>query len=417
MKAHYDEALSALTAVLPQIYADQVISALTEVHGSSVLIMHARGTLLQDKWYRRMLPTISPAKVMLQLWIPSSQLDAALAIVIEHGKLHLQGSGAVFASHCDHFWAGSAFHDWPVDALTDSSIENHPGLLELKKNLSVIYAVVERDQTSVLSKVAINAGAHGPIVFLGEGHGLRDKLGWLRITKQVDKEVMMLVVEERNAKDIFSAIANAAEMHLPGRGFMFMIPQKYGMFNLPSLVSTHAYDASMQQIISAIDSLNGHTHWRDQSAYTKGVKKTAAAKRRFVGTFRADQCMVCAVVERGSTQQLTDMMLAAGATGMQISYARFAANEEGCELGGAKINKEYAIFRAVRDPAQAKQISDRVRRDAEQADLADICMYLQPIPLVASYVPGAHNYRSAPLLNPVEIPSEDAAHLAARSKA
>ncbi len=401
MKTHSEQGLSELTAILPQQYADVVIASLIESPGTSALLWNARGTLLHDKWYRQMLPTISPAKVMLQLLIPTAQLDTAIAIVIEKGRLHQQGAGAVFASACDDVWAGSAFHDWPVDALPEQE-QSHLGLLDLKEDLSVIYCVVERDQTRAVSKAAIAAGAHGPIVFYGEGHGLRDHLGWLRITKQVDKEILTVLVDEGRSREVFSAMANAAEMHLPGRGYMFMMPLARGMFNLPSRSSAHAYEANMQQIITAIDNLSGHTHWRDQSAYSavQSSRQQARAKR-CRQNYRKDMVSVCSVVDRDDVEQLIEMMLAAGATGMQISHARFAANEEGCELAGAKINKEYAIVRSVRDAQTAQAISAHVRQAAEEADLCDICMFLQPVPLVASYVPGHRNYRAEPIANKV----------------
>lgn len=401
MKTHTEEGLSEVTAILPQQYADVVINSLIESPGTSALMWNARGTLLHDKWYRQMLPTISPAKVVLQLLIPSTQLDSALAIVIEKGRLHQQGAGAVFASACEGVWAGSAFHDWPAEALPERD-QAHPGLLELKDDLSVIYCVVERDQTQRVSKAAIDSGAHGPIVFYGEGHGLRDHLGWLRITKQVDKEILTVLVDENSSRGVFTAMASAAEMHLPGRGYMFMMPLDRGMFNLPSRSSAHAYEANMQQIITAIDNLSGHTHWRDQSAYSvvQNSRQQARAKRSRQN-YRKDMVSVCSVVDRDDVELLIEMMLAAGATGMQISHARFAANEEACELAGAKINKEYAIVRSVRDAVTAEAISNHVRQAAEEADLCDVCMFLQPVPLVASYVPGQHNYRAEPLTETV----------------
>ncbi len=403
MKSHSEQGLSSLTAILPQQYADLVIEALIEQPGTNALIWNARGTLLQDRWYKKMLPTISPAKVMLQLLIPTVQLDAALAIVIEKGKLHLQGAGAVFASPCENFWAGSSFHDWPQSALANSADEEHPGLLELKRDLQLIHCVVESDQTHAVSKAAVDAGAHGPIVFYGEGRGLRDHLGWLRITKQNDKEILTVLVEEAASREVFAAMASAAEIHLPGRGYMFMMPQERGMFNLPSRAEAKTYDANMQQIINAIDNLSGHTHWRDQSAFNGSEMNRAQQQRarKSRQSYRQNKSSICAVVDREDVDTLIDMMLEAGATGMQISYAKFAANESACELAGAKINKEYAMLRAVRSEQEAIDISATVRRLAEQADLCDLCLFQQPVPLVASYTPGHRDFRQAPMLDAV----------------
>lgn len=403
------EDLSLVMAILPEKYSQTVIASLIQQPQTSLLTWKARGTLLHDSWYRQMLPAISPAKVVLQLLLPHDQVDTAIDVIVDKGKFHMQGAGAVFSHACLKAWNGRDYHSWPDQGLATS--DNYQALhpLDFKDNLNVIYCVVEKNQTGIISKAAIDAGAHGPVVQFGEGHGLRDRLGWLRITKQMEKEVLTIVVDDTKADDVFSAMAAAGEMHLPGRGFMFMYPLDKGVYNLPSRASNHAYAANMQQIINAIDNLNGHTHWRDQSAYSSQSK--AAKQRKLNVDYSTEKMCLSCVIERDYVDDVIDLMLDAGASGIQISYARFAASETACEIAGAKINKEYAVLRSVLDESLIADICDHISHSTVAQDIHDLCMFTHAVPKIACYVPGNVDYRGAAIPTGISTKSEYSAIL------
>ncbi|MFK7913339.1 MAG: hypothetical protein AB8B93_05450 [Pseudomonadales bacterium] len=381
-----DHGYSTVTAVMPGNSSRAVIESVFERTGASALMWSARGTLIQDHWRRRWLPAVSPARTMIQMLVPDAEVAAVVANVVHTGRLDQQATGAVFSSPCEHTYLGSGFQAWPVAQVSAAS----PVKLDLTASLSAIYCIVGHARSERVTRAAMDAGAHGPIVYYSEGRGLRDRLGWLRITKEAEKEVLMVVAEETDAEEVFTAMAKAGQLHLPGRGFMYRMPITAGLYNLPSRVSHHHYDANMQQVINAIDHLAGHSHWRDQSVVDIGGGKGAGIDALPAGgTVLEDYKSLTAIVDRDQLQPLMDLLLSAGAPGLNVNHARFAAPG----ASGSRVNCEYSQVRCITDAPAAAQIATRVEAQAEACGLDDLCLLVQEVPRVITYVPGTKNHR------------------------
>jgi nitrogen regulatory protein PII len=384
---------SIVTAILPNANTNSVLPAVLEDPGTSALVWKARGTLLHDHWWKRWFPPISPTKTMLQMLVPEADVARLVGMIVDTGRLHQQATGAVFSTPCDAVYLGSDFHVWPGREGAGVVETQH----KLTENLSIILGIVGHNNADRVSKAAINAGSHGPIVYYCEGRGLRDRLGWLRITKEHEKEVMMVITEESDADSVFEAMAKAGDLHLPGRGFMYRLKIDRGMFNLPSRVSHHHYDANMQQIINAIDHLSGHNHWRDQSVFNVGGQGRGAGLDVLRPSVTASEDQVClsAWATRDQCPTVMDMLLDAGAPGLNIAYARFNAAGADAYLAGARINEEYGMLQCVTGASIAQEICSLVERDAEQRGLKDLCLTVRHVPRVATYVPGNKDFRQA----------------------
>ena len=263
--------ISTVVAILPEAHMQATVAELNAA-GHNVLRWHARGTLQDNRWYRRFLPAISPEKGALRLLLPNSEVEQAMRIIINRANLHRQSTGAIYSIPCQEGFVGD---DFQSSCSLDKAVACD-ATASLKENLNVIHCIVEKNQTEQIAAAAIAAGAHGPVVHYSEGYGLRDRLGWLRITKQADKEVLTVIVDNANTENVFAAMAGAGQLHLPGRGFMYQMPVTKGLFNLPSHVDSKRYPANMQQIIGAIDHLMGDDHWRDQTVFElEGSGKSA----------------------------------------------------------------------------------------------------------------------------------------------
>lgn len=387
--------LSTVTAVLPARSASQVVELALVEEGASALIWNARGTLLQDRWWQRYVPPISPRKNVVQMLVPNQDVDRIVELIAETGNLHKQATGAVFSTPCEHAYVGSTFKSLP-----NSELASPLPSQSLNQNLSVVYCIVGRQLSDKVSRAAINAGAHGPIVYYTQGRGLRDRLGWLRITKEAEKELLMVIADEADAEEVFDAMAKAGDLHLPGRGFMYRLPVDKGLFNLPSRVAHHHYEASTQQIIHAIDHLSGHTHWRDQSVFEIGGQARGAGLDFLheVAPLLQDRVCLSAVVARESTQALMDLMLDNGATGLNLHYARLrssVANEipEAALVEGAQITSEYGMLRCITDGDSAAHICAVIDAQAEDRGISDCCVLSNSVPRIATYVPGGRDYR------------------------
>jgi nitrogen regulatory protein P-II 1 len=384
------QSYSAVTAIVPKATTQEVVQSTITEPGTSGFLWEARGTLLQDSWWKRYIPPISPAKTMMRLLVPNEAVSGIVNTIVEKGRLHQQATGAVFSTPCESVYFGSEFHVWPRKEDNESAIDLH----NLSENLSVIYCIVGHEFSDRVAKSAVMAGAHGPIVYYSEGRGLRDRLGWLRITKEHEKEVLMVLADEVDVEEIFDAMAAAGELHLPGRGFMYRLSIHQGMFNLPSRVSHHHYDASMQQIINAIDHLNGHSHWRDQAVFEfSGGGRGVGIDLKHEVRSMENQASLYALVTREGHEQLMDMMLDGGATGLNIHFARVTAPDQECLVAGARINAEYGLLRCITDETTAQRIAKLIELEAERQGLSDFCMSVNPVPRVATYIPGMRDYR------------------------
>lgn len=383
---------SSVTAIVPAATVNRVVDTMLNDAGTSALAWNSRGTLLTDHWYRRLLPPISPAKTMLQLLVAEPEVDDVVSQLINLSKIDKQATGAVYTTPCQHAYVGPDYHVWPSSA-SNKNKHTVPGLDE---HLSMINCIVDHRDGDKVSLAAINAGAHGPIVHYTEGLGLRDRLGWLRITKEHEKELLMVIVDRDDANDVFDAMADVGQLHLPGRGFMYQTEIARGIYNLPSRISHHHYAANMHQIINAIDHLSGHTHWRDHSTGDAGLgKRVIAAAQAGSESSLTHRICLSGVVNRDHLQPLMDLMLDAGAPGLNIHHTRYFARDEECQMVGARINQEYSMVRCIVDQNTANSVSQAIEEKADAQGITDMCMLAQPVTQLATYVPSHREFRSA----------------------
>ena len=86
-----DHSMTTVSVVLPPPRAIEVANQLmqqTAEHdlGKHALLWPARGSLLHEHWLKRWVPPISPAKTMMQMVVPDSQVDGIIETVVDVGK-------------------------------------------------------------------------------------------------------------------------------------------------------------------------------------------------------------------------------------------------------------------------------------------------------------------------------------------
>lgn len=378
--------LSIVTAVLPRQNTGRVINRVFNEGDPHVLLTQARGTLAKDRWYQSILPLVSPEKSQLQFFVPDGEVDHIMEEIIDSGSLHVEGAGAVFSVPCDDFfftedfqlWSGGRGYEDVVDAST-----------ALKENLTAIFCVVQPEQSYVVSRAAMQAGAHGPIVHYCEGRGLRDRLGWLKITKKRTKEELLIVVDNADADAVTEAMVAAGRIDTPGRGFLFRMPVQKGLVSIASTYGGRHQQASMQQIVAAIDQLNGGTGWRERGVIEGGAI-TSAGLNLFgkIRTRRAlhDQVILSCVAGRKHSQQIMDVGLEAGAPGANVAQAKFI--QAGCETTsqGVRITIERGIVHMIMGRDEVTKVADAVRGFIESEQLGNACVYTQPVTRVHTYL-------------------------------
>lgn len=186
----------------------------------------------------------------------------------------------------------------------------------------------------------MRAGSPGPTIAFGQGLGIRDKLGLLRIAISPEKELIRVVVDSFDAEEIFNAMVEEGKLDTPGMGFIYTMPVEDGVINIASVAPEKNQLASNQQIIKAIDEIKGGSAWRAHLGQNNGKtqKKTLSNLSR----------LTC-VVERGKGDSLTKAAMNAGAPGASITYGnkRNHTQNEGVALA---VNKEMEIIEMTLAP-------------------------------------------------------------------
>ncbi|MEM7543493.1 MAG: P-II family nitrogen regulator [Pseudomonadota bacterium] len=383
--------LSIVSALLPPNVATRVVDHLFELGEQNALLFNARGTLIRDRWYQNFVPVISPELDFLQFIVPDPQVDQIVESITRIGQLHLPGAGAVFSVPCEDVEYGQEFALWSSTGNEEDEIDHSH---DLKENLTAIFAILQPDQVDAVSRAAMQAGAHGPIIFYCEGRGLRDRLGWLKITKKGTKEVVTVIVDNVDKIAVTEAMIEAGRLDSPGRGFLFRMPVQKGLINLPSTVANRGHAANMQQIIAAIDGIKGSTDWRDQSVVELGAGGKGAGisifGREKKRNWLVDQeCLSC-IVSRKHSDTMLEAMLRAGATGANVTFAKFIEAESQTTASGIRLNRERGVIRCVLSRSLVSTVMQAMKDTCIENEITDICIFTQPITRAITYLAPAH---------------------------
>jgi len=378
--------VSVIAAILPPASARPVIERLFGQGERNAFVTNARGTLIRDKWVQRFLPLISPEKEILRFLVPDPQVDSVIQDIIDAGKLRYPGAGAVYAVPCDELYCTD---DFPIWATLDPESLEPDASLSLRENLTAISCILQREQTETVSRAAMQLGAHGPVVFYCEGRGLRDRLGWLRITKKGTKEVLTLIVDTADAGSVIDAIVQSGRLQFPGRGYLYAMPVQKGMVNLASTIGgSGRYAADMQQVIAAIDELMGHSDWRRRAVFRLGAGGRAAG----IGLDLTEpdpvqmdpHTRLTFISGQAHTQLLLDTALAAGASGANVMQARFVEVESKVAMG-RRLNRERSWVQTVLPQPLADAVLAAVKARVEEDGIAEACLFSQPVTRVVTY--------------------------------
>jgi hypothetical protein len=101
-----------------------------------------------------------------------------------------------------------------------------------------------------------------PVVGIGIGTGIRDRLGLLRVTISPEKELVYLMVPSHDADGLQRLLIEEGHLDRPGGGFLYQTPVSAGMVDPLIRIGRQEHAASIEQIIAAIDDLKKGTAWR-----------------------------------------------------------------------------------------------------------------------------------------------------------
>ncbi len=93
-----------------------------------------------------------------------------------------------------------------------------------EQEMDLITAVVRRSRADAALQAALDAGAPGITYFWARGTGVKENLGYAGTLIESEKQVLWCVTPRNTTKKVLGAIAEAANLSLPGEGFAYVQP-------------------------------------------------------------------------------------------------------------------------------------------------------------------------------------------------
>lgn len=377
-KTHTDYSL--VTAILPRQSTAKVLEEVLSSGAAHALSMNARGAVVQDRWYQTFLPAISPEQEMLYFIVPNVEVDHLMEQIVMVGKLRLFGAGSIFATPCDTLTCADDYHLWEAGNYQFESVSFD---IHFKTDLIALVHITDRDGAEPIARAAIKAGAQGATITYIRGFGLRDRLGLLRITKKHDKELITVVVDKYDVDATFQAMAQTGNVDQPGRGLVYQLPISKGLTNLASVFQTKKHSASIQQMVRAIDELQGSTDWRANQLLVHDPKADEfESKTRGLSK---DLKVLNIVSHRKDTEVLLKLLLEYGVSGASVSNWRLAECDGELTDGGQRINREFGCLSLIMDPERVSGVQAFLEAKIQEHGMKETCFFTHSVPLAKTF--------------------------------
>jgi hypothetical protein len=189
--------------------------------------------------------------------VPSKYEDGVIGRIVQTTDLQMGGRGSVFAMPIGlHRQESLSFDTDKLEKLLGGG-----GKLPHEEHV-LLTCILPRGSGDSLARAILEQGVCVPVAFFGAGVGMRDKLGLMRITVPVEKEVLWFVVPHSDANHLEKTIITRARLDVPGQGFLYKFFVRAPVVNLRVRHGKQIHAATMEQIIAALDDVRGSSEWR-----------------------------------------------------------------------------------------------------------------------------------------------------------
>tara|TARA_A100001015_G_scaffold235297_1_gene267028 strand:+ start:288 stop:1391 length:1104 start_codon:yes stop_codon:yes gene_type:complete len=241
-----------IVAIVPKESIETLVSDEMTDLCDYIVRIQARGTMKREEWTDRFLPFVQPEECIVQFIVNKTNANAVIDILIKNGRLDCSNSGTLMVFPCHYMTA-----DKKVKTISKSKKSK-----QLKSDLNMIVAIMQKEKADSLAAYALSLGIAGPTIIFGNGKGIRDRMGLVRIAINPEKEIVTMVVSRDESDMIFEKLCVKGDFHLAGEGLIYEVPVTEGILNSPSVVTSEEKTVSMSQVVQAIDELKGSKKWR-----------------------------------------------------------------------------------------------------------------------------------------------------------
>ncbi len=293
----------------------EIAERLAALQAPEVLVENARcerQRLRARRWGLpgRMLPDESPMEIY-RTTVPPEATRQVLAELTDAARLDMPGRGSLFAQDIEEC----------ADATPPAMESDRSSPSRLLHDLAMLTAILSMPGSGErVARIALRLGACVPVISLGEGTGIRDRMGLLRITIPPEKEIVHMMVPRHDAGGIERLLIEEAGMDRPGGGFMYRTPIRAGLADPMLRIGRQESAASLEQIIAAMDELKAGTAWRRR--YADPDRPDAGQAERGVLRPHREIVFVC---PEGQADRYVQAAVRAGAGGVTVSRVRCVA--------------------------------------------------------------------------------------------
>jgi hypothetical protein len=274
--------------------------------------------------------------------------------IAEATDLKMGGRGCIF-SHQVSLLRGTplVFDEEKLDRLCGRTERLPP------EDYGIISCVVPRGVGDSLAAAVLELGVCVPVVFFGSGMGLRDKLGLLRITIPVEKELLWFLVPRSDAELVEKTLIPRARLDVPGHGFLYKAFVHAPVVNLRVRQGKRVHAATMEQVITALDEVRGSSDWRRLGARTGESSRNGDTGANNRGLFF--------IGEEEETDLFRRTAMQNGARGATMNHLEMrsygaAASREDSPEGGSRESHSRELCDIIISPAVEGELLEAVRK-------------------------------------------------------
>jgi hypothetical protein len=299
----------------------------------------------------------APADIV-RFYVPRRHERAAMARLAAAGDLFLPGYGSVFAEDVD--LVGKSVRPWDEDRLCVDAPSWAGSARMDPVAYDLIFCILHRGRGGELARAILEMGLCVPIVSYGEGMGMRDRLGLLRITIPREKEILWFLVPQGDSDFLVDVAMRKAGLREPGHGFLGRIPVRASAVNSRMYLDRRRHVATMEQVISTLDELRGSTDWRRLARAGRG--------RAGARTGLDEMVRLTLVCEEGAAVEPVRAAMDAGAGGATLALLSRRAPQLSADRDGEDV-AAVSHARECCDLVVRTSLSERIREAVEQSGL------------------------------------------------
>jgi len=372
-----EKMLSRITCIFQRGMTASIVEALNSVGIIDLQIAGARTLMLKEKkgilgLGQETVIVEDPAEIIYFL-VSHEQEQAAMNLIANVSKMDISESGTIYSEDVRLLKCHDLCLENPMDTTEAGKAYT------MRSKLMGICGIVYRGEGNHVARVALDTGACVPGITFGNGTGVRDKLGLLRITIPATKEVINLITASNDAKAIMDMMIDAGKLDQPGKGFIFLYPVGKGIINRKVTRELPKHAASMEQLIAAMDEIEGGTHWRHR---VMSEKLTETKQTRPYLENLTNLIVTC---DEGRGNDLVKAAMSVGAAGATIIKLKHVCPSDS-EL--SKISPAREECNLIVGEKQVPDIVDAIERTGGFDDKTHGRILSHPIPIACTYLGG-----------------------------